>query len=210
MDAPVDVDVLIVGLGPVGAALAGLLGDLGVRTLVVEKEAAVYPLPRAAHFDHEVMRLFQQLGIAETVLAHARPAPAYEFRAADGQLLMRFGASDSEGPHGWRASYMFHQPGLELALRDKLASSPAVETRIGWRFMGLEQDPGGVRVTLESAAGVETVRARYVVGCDGGASVVRGAIAAELDDYGFDEPWLVIDAKVGEGCLLYTSDAADE
>jgi 3-(3-hydroxy-phenyl)propionate hydroxylase len=195
-----DVDVLVVGLGPVGAALAGLLGDLKVRVLAVEKEALVYPLPRAAHFDHEAMRLFQQLGIAEAVLEHARPVPDYEFRAADGRLLMRLPAPPPG--EGGRGGYMFHQPGLERALRAKVAACPTVETRLGVRFVGLAQDRDGVAVRLDGPDGPESVRARYVVGCDGGSSPVRSAMGGELFDYGFDEPWLVIDVRVGEGARV--------
>nr|MBP6547144.1 FAD-dependent monooxygenase [Phenylobacterium sp.] len=62
-----DCDVLVVGLGPVGAVLTALLAQRGVRTLAIEKDTTVYPLPRAVHFDHETMRLFQQLGVAEQV-----------------------------------------------------------------------------------------------------------------------------------------------
>ena len=197
-----DCDVLIVGLGPVGAALAALLGDLGVSVLVVEKDPEVYPLPRAAHFDHEIMRLFQQLGVTEAVSQHARPAPAYEFRAADGRVLMRMEGSAGGSPSGWRASYMFHQPGLEHALRAKVAADPKVETRIGVRFTGYIEDAEGVVATLEGPGGRQTVRARFLVGCDGGSSAVRAALGGGLFDYGFDEPWLVIDVRVNEGARV--------
>lgn len=197
-----DCDVLIVGLGPVGAALAALLGDLGVSVLVVEKDPEVYPLPRAAHFDHEIMRLFQQLGVTEAVSQHARPAPAYEFRAADGRVLMRMEGSAGGSPSGWRASYMFHQPGLEHALRAKVAADPKVETRIGVRFTGYVEDAEGVVATLEGPGGRQTVRARFLVGCDGGSSAVRAALGGGLFDYGFDEPWLVIDVRVNEGARV--------
>ncbi|WP_296599091.1 bifunctional 3-(3-hydroxy-phenyl)propionate/3-hydroxycinnamic acid hydroxylase [Phenylobacterium sp.] len=193
-----DVDVLIVGLGPVGAALAALLGDAGVKTLAVEKDPEVYPLPRAAHFDDEAMRIFQQLGVAEEVGRHARPAPAYEFRAADGRLLMRFDGPSAKAASGWQSGYMFHQPGLEHALRAKLAKTPSVEVRIGWRFVNYTPDGDGVRVTLDGPDGAQVVRARWLVGCDGATSAVRAAMGGQLFDYGFDEPWLVVDAKVDE------------
>ena len=55
-------DVAIVGCGPVGALAANLLGRAGLRTLVLEREAELHPLPRAVHIDHEMMRLFQSAG----------------------------------------------------------------------------------------------------------------------------------------------------
>lgn len=197
-----DCDVLVAGLGPVGAALAALLADQGLSVIAVDRETMVYPLPRAAHFDHEIMRIFQQLGVADAVLAHAQVAPAYEFRNAAGEVLMRFELARGRSPSGWAASYMFHQPGLELALRARLAASPQVEIGLGERLAGLEQDAEGVTAAIETAGGARRVRARYLVGCDGASSQVRAACGIGLDDYRFDEPWLVIDVKVGPGAKL--------
>jgi 3-(3-hydroxy-phenyl)propionate hydroxylase len=188
-------DVLVVGLGPVGAALAALLAARGVRVIAIDRDTAVYPLPRAAHFDHEIMRLFQELGVAETVSRDARPAPAYEFRSARRELLMRI-ESAPETPSGWASGYMFHQPSLEHALRARLAAAPEVEMRLGCAFLGLEQDADGVTVDLRGPDGEARVRARYVVGCDGGRSAVREAIGVGLSDLRFDEPWLVLDVRV--------------
>ena len=126
-------EVLVVGLGPVGATLAALLADAGVDVLAIDKAEAVYPLPRAAHFDHEIMRVFQQLGLAEAVLEHARPSTGYEFRSAEGEVLVSFGdLTSSLAPSGWAGGYMFNQPGLEHALRTKLAASPTARTRPGF------------------------------------------------------------------------------
>ena len=69
-------DVVIVGRGPVGATLANLLGLCGVRTLVLEREARAYHLPRAVHFDDECMRVFQTIGLAEDILPHVILSPA--------------------------------------------------------------------------------------------------------------------------------------
>lgn len=196
-----DCDVLVVGLGPVGAMMTLLLARAGLRVLAIDRDTAVYPLPRAAHFDHEIMRLFQQVGVADAVGRHARPAPAYEFRSADGQLLTRLDLPQL-APCGWAAGYMFHQPGLEHALRAGLANNPMAEIRLGHRFLGLVQDASGVTASLEGPQGPYAVRARYLIGSDGASSPVREAVGGELDDYGFDEPWLVVDIATQDGATL--------
>lgn len=196
-----DCDVLVVGLGPVGAAMAALLARRGVSVIAVERDTVVYPLPRAVHFDHEIMRIFQELGIADEVARHAIANPGYEFRAADGRLLLKF-APEDEAPCGWASGYMFHQPSLETALRDILATEPRAEMRIGWQFEALAQDEDGVIAKVSGPEGATEIRARYLVACDGASSPTRQALGIGLSDYGFDEPWLVIDVKVQPGANL--------
>ena len=66
-------DIAIIGYGPAGATLANMLGQVGLSVLVLEKEAGIYPLPRAIHFDGEVMRIFQSAGLRKAVEAISRP-----------------------------------------------------------------------------------------------------------------------------------------
>ena len=81
-------DVLIAGGGPTGVTLAVLLAKRGISVIVAEKEAAIYPLPRAAHIDHEGMRILQEAGVADAVMATSRQTGRYEFRNADGEILL--------------------------------------------------------------------------------------------------------------------------
>lgn len=189
--AAMETGVLIAGMGPVGAALAALLARRGVSVIVCERETEVYRLPRAAHFDAEIMRLFQQLGIAEPMQAHSRPIDGYDFVNAAGDMLMQF-ATARETAQGWASGYLFHQPALEGLLRDALQAAQ-VETLTGWSLTGFSDDGAGVIATLSDGAATRTVRARFLVGCDGANSFVRKTLGVGLDDYGFDEPWLVID-----------------
>jgi len=70
-------DVAIVGYGPVGAALAILLGQRGRRVLVLERHLQPYPLPRAVHYDHEAARILQACGVAEQCSKIVEPVEVY-------------------------------------------------------------------------------------------------------------------------------------
>ena len=121
-----ETNVVIVGCGPVGAMLANLLGLQGISTLVLEREAAIYNLPRAVHFDDEVMRLLQTAGLAEVMQRLVHVSPGMKFVDDTGRLLLDWPRPLEREPQGWYASYRFHQPELERVLRDGLARWPSV------------------------------------------------------------------------------------
>ncbi len=186
-------DVLIIGYGPTGATLAARLGQLGVKTLIIDREHEIYPLPRAAHFDHEIMRVWQRLGIAAAVEPQTRAISTYDFVNAQGQSLMRF-ESPARTLSGWQASYMFHQPGIEAALRNVVAQSADVQVETGVTFLDvISNDETGATVSVMDGNGTRNIRTRYVIACDGASSPVRKALGIPQFDYGFDEPWLVVD-----------------
>lgn len=189
-------DVCIIGYGPVGATLACLLDACGISVAILEREPAAYPLPRALHFDDEVMRVFQATGIAASLLPLTRVSPGMQFVAADGRLLLDWSRPPGIGPQGWNASYRFHQPDLERLLRTEVATRPGIVVQLGTDVTGVTQGRDGAAVaTLHRATGHPgQVHARFVVGCDGARSLVRGAIGAPLDDLGFHERWIVVDA----------------
>ncbi len=91
--AETDYEVAIVGCGPVGALAANLFGRAGVRTLVIEREAEPYPLPRAVHIDHEMMRLFQSVGLADAVRPLMREAHGHIHIGADGGVIRYLGSA---------------------------------------------------------------------------------------------------------------------
>jgi len=191
-----DCDVLIIGGGPTGITLALAAAQHGAAVIVCEKEAAIYPLPRAAHVDHEVMRIFQSVGAAEAIAATSRTTSHYDFLTADGEILLRFEGSDRLGPGGWPGANMIHQPSVERALRTQLAQTSAAQLRASWQLTSYAEDPDGVTATFATPEGRQELRARYLVGADGTRSPVRALAGIELDDLQFDEPWLVIDTIV--------------
>ena len=170
-------DVAILGYGPVGALLANLLGQAGLSVAVYERDTAIHSLPRAVHFDGEVMRIFQSAGLAEHIALATRPSSqGMHFVNAAGQTLIVRRGIDGPGPHGWPNNWYFHQPLLEQILREGVGRYPNVEVHLG-----------------HDVADVAELDARYVVGCDGARSLVRRAIGSKACDLGLHQPWLVVD-----------------
>lgn len=185
-------DVAVVGCGPVGALAANFLGQAGLRTIVVEKEIAPVPYPRAVHMDHEAMRLLQWVGVATEV----READGHLHVGADGGVIRYMGTVGQPRPYGWANDYFFYQPELERALRENAARCPHVRLLFGATLEGLEQAADGVTLAVRTPAGTERIAASWVIACDGARSLVRKELGIGLDDLNFDEPWLVVDAEV--------------
>jgi 3-(3-hydroxy-phenyl)propionate hydroxylase len=192
----IEVEVLVVGLGPVGDVLALLMAERGIVVMAIERDPQPYCLPRAASFDDESMRTFQQLGVSDAIAENARVAREYRFVNGDGVTLMDF-AFPQVSAMGWPLAYLCHQPHIEEVLRNQMRKHALLDMRLGSRLLKIESnDANGAEVVITDGDGVLRVKARFVVGCDGGASTVRRLAGIDLFDYGFEEPWLVIDALV--------------
>ena len=202
MAGTIETDVVIVGAGPVGTTLALLLARENVRVILADKAAEIYPLPRAAHIDHEIVRVFQSVGAAEAIMAASKATTYYDFLTASGELLMRFGGVDQTSPSGWPASNMIHQPSVEAVLRNVIAKTPAIRLQTEWTLTAQSGTDGGVVALFDTPQGEQKVRARFLVGCDGARSTVREQAGIELEDLDFDEPWLVIDTLVRDPSRL--------
>jgi len=200
----IEVDVAIVGFGPVGQALAALLGRAGHSVLAVERFAEIYRMPRAVHLDHEIMRLLQGLEVADELAGELLPVHDYHWYGADGEPLMTL-ESAVPSASGWDPDYMFFQPALERALARRASEQPSVTVERGWvaEALSVECDHALLsvrRVSGEQSAGTaadeaRTIRARWVVGADGANSFVREARGIARRDLGFQERWLVVDLE---------------
>ncbi|MFC1458248.1 bifunctional 3-(3-hydroxy-phenyl)propionate/3-hydroxycinnamic acid hydroxylase [Microvirga arabica] len=197
-----DYQVVVVGFGPAGAVATSLLGSHGLRTLTVDRLRSVYDKPRAIAIDHEILRLFDNLGVAERVLPYVAPFPASQHFGAEGQLIRRIDMVPEPYPLGYTPSMVFTQPPVEEALRDHAASYGSVEVSLGTELLNLEQSATGVTLNLRSDDGqTRAVTADYVIACDGASSGVREQLGIALEDLVFDEPWLVVDVLVNDEAL---------
>src|SRR5437588_10621789 len=142
--AEADYEVAIIGCGPVGAIAANLFGHAGLRTVVVEREAEPYPLPRAVHIDHEMMRIFQSVGLADAMRPLMREAQGHIHIGGDGGVIRYLGSAGLPKRFGWANDYFFFQPELELAMQEGLRRFPHVTLQRGVALSGLQQTDNGV------------------------------------------------------------------
>lgn len=196
----VDVDVAIVGGGPVGTLLAILLGKQGKNVTLIERWKNAYGRPRAVTYDHEIARILATLGIdSENDAAISYHDELYYWKDAGGENL-QIVDWQSTSASGWRVRYWFNQPELEARLTRIVDTFPTVTHLRGWEGDTLQQDDNGVTLALRQnaeevgASGKhQTVRAKYVVGADGANSFVRESLGIQNEDQGYFFDWLILD-----------------
>ena len=205
-----DFDVAIIGYGPVGAALANLLGMSGLKVAILEREPSVYHMPRAVSLDGEGMRLFQTMGLAEALLPKLGISRNILHVNREGKLLVMF-ARGGIGPDGWHHAYRFFQPELEAVLRSGVERYANVEVKLRCDAFAIDEGSDHARVRYENLAigKLEELTARYVIGCDGARSTVRRFMRAALQDLRSHERWIVLD-MILETPPLGVPEAADE
>ncbi len=195
-------DVAIVGYGPVGATLAGLLGREGLRVVVFDKAAHIYGQPRAVGFDHDAMRLFQRIGVAEALAPHISDFRDSCYLGAAGQIIRRVERLRPPYPLTWQPNYTCDQPGVEGVLRQAVARMPTVRVALQQEVVALRDEGAQVAFGVRAPGGeVRQHTARYLVGCDGASSSVRSAAGLALESLSYDEPWIVVDLKVDPAFL---------
>lgn len=201
-----EVDVVVVGCGPVGALVANLLGGYGARTLVVERDASPHGQTRAFTCDDESLRICQLAGLVELVKRGTTPCDRIDCVGSDGRLMAEVALGELDYGSGYAPLHFLDQPTFEEVLRGGLARFEHVTLLVGHELSALSQDADGVTLRVRDTATREErgVRARYVLGCDGGRSVTRtlSGVGLSLDTYG--EPWLSVCGDAPSSALRFS------
>ena len=190
-----DFDVVIVGLGPTGGTLANLLAINNLSILILEKEASLYNLPRAVHFDDEVMRVFQTIGISYSLSKKLIINKGTKFLDENGKLLLDWPRPKIITENGWYPSYRFHQPDLERSLRYKLKKFDKVVSLQNCEVFKTVNKKNFTEVHYKNTKinKIDSIRSKYIIGCDGANSFIRNEMKTELENLGFEQRWAVID-----------------
>ncbi len=185
------VDVVVVGAGPVGLTLANILGLQGVRTLVVDERATLIDYPRGVGLDDESLRTFQAIGLVDRILPHTVPNQILRFVDAKRRVLAEMAPPDAR--FGWPKRNGFVQPLVDAELLSGLDRFEHVDVWWGRPMTSCTETDGAVTVELDGEAGRKNLRARYVVGCDGGRSTTRRLMGVSFDGTTSPTRWLVVD-----------------
>ena len=189
-----ETDVLIIGGGPCGVLLANQLGVYGVKTLVVERSDEIIDYPRAVGIDDESLRSVQLVGQAETLLEGCYEDVPLKMFTRDGRCFAHMEPRTRE--FGWSRRNIFMQPELEAILRKSLGQYGHVTLETGTSLLEFEQQADGVLAHVEKASGEKrSIKARYMVGADGGRSTVRKQTGIAFEGETHERKWLVIDIK---------------
>ena len=191
-----DTEVLIVGAGPVGLTLAIDLGQKGVRCILIERKEAPQFLPKMERCNARSMEIFRRMGLAAKIRAAGLgadvPMDVYLILAMNEPPLLHLpypsvaearrqidGCNDGSMP--LEPYQLISQYTLEPLLKSVAETLPSVSVRYGCELLSLTQDEAGVSAHVrENNASVKTLRAAYLVGCDGGASAVRRELDVRL------------------------------
>lgn len=185
-------DVVVLGAGPVGLAIANYLGQAGVQVLQIEKLDQLIDYPRAIGIDDESLRTVQAIGLVDEVLPHTTPWHAMRFLTPKGRCFADIQPMTDE--FGWSRRNAFIQPQVDAVLYRGLARFAKVKTLFSRDVVEFQQDEQGVSLRMNAPEGrQEIVRARYLVACDGGNSLIRRTLGVSFEGKTAPNQWIVID-----------------
>ncbi|MBV8293158.1 MAG: FAD-dependent monooxygenase, partial [Mycobacterium sp.] len=189
-------DVAVIGYGPTGATAANLLGQLGVKVLVVDRDADVYNRARAISTDEEVMRIWQSVGLVDRLQRDMLPGRPLNFVDAAGVPFIDLKIRPRGAGHP--PQQFLYQPAVDHVLREGVQRFPNVDVLLEHECLRVAPKGDEVEVMLADLR-TDTFKrfhASYVIAADGGSSPTRGQLGIGYSGRTCTERWVVIDTKV--------------
>ena len=185
--------IIIAGGGPVGVVAALACAQEGYAVTLLEAEAKIDDSPRAATTHPSTLEMIARVGLIESFIREGLVARYFQFwdkpsRAKivefDHEILR------DETPYPFVVQTEQHK--LARMGMERLGAFADVDVRFATRATGVRQDADGATVTAEGPGGVETFRGDYVIGADGGRSMIRKALDIEFEGFTWPEHFLVL------------------
>ena len=188
---PERTQVAIVGAGPVGLMAANLLGRLGVETVIIERKATPYDVPRAITMDDEGARSLQAAGLDLEYMHQTVRGRGSRYYDDKGLPFADVGPGPVE--YGFARRNHFFQPDYERVLREGLKRFPHVSLAFAHDCTGHEQSPSSVTLSVQTLDGDRRLTADYLLAADGARSPTRNRLGIGMLGDTYPEDWLILD-----------------
>jgi 3-(3-hydroxy-phenyl)propionate hydroxylase len=189
-------DVAVIGYGPTGATAANLLGQLGLKVVVIERDPDIYGRARAISTDEEVMRIWQSIGLADRLQQDMLPDRPLNFVDAAGVPFIDLKITPRGAGHP--PQQFLYQPAVDEVLREGVQRFAHVEVLLEHECLRVHPTDDGVELMVADLRTdtLKRLRASYVIAADGGSSPTRAQLGAGYTGRTYSERWVVIDTKV--------------
>jgi 3-(3-hydroxy-phenyl)propionate hydroxylase len=187
--------VLIAGAGPVGCVAAMYLALRGIDVVLAEAGRDFAQDLRASTFHPPTLEMLATLGITDDLIKIGLKAPIYHWRDRRSGEVVSFDLSEISDitPYPYRVQCEQHH--LSQMLATRIAQQPNARVLFGHKVVHFQQDAAGVDVSMETTAGIATIRADYLIGADGAGSIVRKWLGIEFDGFTYPEKFLCLSTE---------------
>ena len=190
-EVPPSVEVIIVGGGPTGLCAANLLGQAGIRTLLLERNSGLSQYPKAIALDDEGLRICQAMGLSKAI-DHCILSNISAHYISAGRLLAK--VTPTSKRNGFALISTFNQPEFETTLLEGLQRFACVTMHFHHTVEAIEQTSERVIVSVRTPNGcLRRVECTYLLACDGGRSTIRSALSIPMQGSTYEQQWAVID-----------------
>jgi 3-(3-hydroxy-phenyl)propionate hydroxylase len=189
-------DVAVIGYGPTGATAANLLGQLGLKVVVIERDPDVYNRARAISTDEEVMRIWQSVGLDERLQRDMLPDRPLTFVDAGNVPFIDLKVHPRGAGHP--PQQFLYQPAVDHVLRDGVERFANVDVLLEHECLRIHAKDDRVELMIADLRTdtLKRLHASYVIAADGGSSPTRGQLGVGYTGRTYSERWVVIDTKV--------------
>ncbi|MFG6415036.1 FAD-dependent oxidoreductase [Roseateles sp. DC23W] len=185
-----DTEVLVAGLGPVGATAALSLARQGIAVAAIEPLSSSATDLRASTYHAPTLEILDDLGAAETLFSQGLKAPIYQYRDRQTGEVFSFDMAEIADRTRFPFRIQCEQHRVTANIVAQLKLQPSATVLQGQRVLFVEQDADGVTAYVESANAVERWRAKHLVAADGASSVVRKVLGLQFPGFTYDEKFV--------------------